>query len=599
MHRISDYEVADFWTYKLFNIDIKYNLKPLEVSSIPDAWAKRVANSYHKTGFICLGEKYTFGQIDELSDLFAMSLLKNKSLSKGDKIAIMMPNTLQYLVALLGILKSGLIVVNCNPLYTKDELSKQINDSKAKIIITLENVCKPTADALNEGLIPSVQEVIVTKLGDHLPIFKKHLVNFIVKNVKKMVPQYSFTNSVTVTPFLDMIKRSYKNDRKLLDKAEKEITLNDTAFLQYTGGTTGISKGAVLSHKNILINSIQIEQASKFIIEKNMLLRAQSQGITEFHALIPLPFYHIYALTCGLLTLMVNFGVAVSTLPNPRDFKALIKLFDDDKIVLISLISTLAKALVKNDNFKKIKLNKNTLVIAGGMPTDKDVAEEWFHLTGTKITEGYGMTETSPLISLNDVFNPKPGVAGYPVPQTLVKLRDDYNNDIPLGLGKEFPGELLVKGPQMMDGYYNNPDENSKIFTDDGFIATGDIATISADGSIDVVDRKKDMILVSGFNVYPSEIESKAMKTGLILECAAIAMPDDKTGEKVVLVAVPINSTVDKKSFMAILNSDLTNYKRPSLIVFADVLPKSPVGKILKKDIRNNFNSYLSGACNE
>ena len=592
IYRMSDAEVKDFWDHKLFNIDRPHHLQKLEYNSIPEAWEYRVSISHKRVGFICLDQKYTFDELDILSDKFAVSLLKKKYLNKGDRIAIMMPNTVQYFIALMGVLKAGLTVVNCNPLYTKEEISRQVRDSGAKILVTLENVCLAPAEAMNEGLMPSIQEVIITKLGDKLPGFKKYLVNFVVKHVKKMVPKYSFPKELKVTKFLDMFHHLSSHDNKTLNDVEKSIKLEDVAFLQYTGGTTGVSKGAILTHKNILINTMQAEYSLPRELEKKMLERMSSEGNINCHALLPLPFYHIYALSCGLFTLMINYGMAASTLPNPRDLKALIKLFHDEHIILAATISTLAKALVKNEDFKKVKLRKSTVIIAGGMPTEKEIADEWNCITGTHITEGYGMTETSPLLSINDVHNPEAGRAGYPVPETLFKLRDDDGNDLPLGHGPDVKGELLVKGPQMMSGYYNHPEENAAIFTDDGYIATGDIATVSKEGIVDIVDRKKDMILVSGFNVYPSEIEEKALKTGLLLECAAIAVPDKKTGEKVVLVAVALDKDKkDEKLVLDMLSKELTNYKRPSEVIFMEALPKTPVGKVLKKELRAMYSS--------
>jgi long-chain acyl-CoA synthetase len=580
--RLSDAEVAAFWQTSLQAIGRPALLSEARPRTVLQAWRQRVDASAHKNAIICLGGALTFAEIDQRSDAFAHYLLERPFLKQGDRIAIMLPNSSQYMIAILGILKAGMIVVNCNPLYTVPELQFQLVDSGAKMLLTLANLAK-TCTAVQA---PDLREVVVTEIGDALPQPKRWITNFVVRFVKKMVPAYHFDSRLVVSAYLQTQGSLSQEQKDKVRMLEQSILESDLAFIQYTGGTTGVAKGARLSQGSVAANMQQSTQSfASFWVEKVKELQDRP-GPENAVALIPLPFYHIYSLTCGILSCTVSLGMTTLTLPNPRDFKAFFKLLAHPDILVMGLISTLMKALMAQDDFAKVRLNPSTMITSGGMPTSPDVAADWNKRTGTSVNEGYGLTEASPLLAVSDGNNPRSAVAGYPASSTLIKIRDESGRDLPLGKGPSVQGELLAKGPQIMQGYFNQAEETAKVFSDDGYLMTGDIAVIHADGLIEIVDRKKDMILVSGFNVYPSEIEAKAMATGLLLECACIGAADAKSGEKVVLYAVPLDKTLDAARLNEALTAGLTNYKRPTEIVFVDSLPKNPVGKILRREVR-------------
>ncbi len=581
-HRLSDAEVAAFWQKSLRAIGRPAVLDESYPHTVLQAWRRRVTLSAHKNAVICLGGTLTFAEIDARSDAFAHYLLERPYLKRGDRVAIMLPNSTQYVVAILGILKAGMIVVNCNPLYTVPELQFQLIDSGAKMLLTLANLAKTCADVQ----VPELQEVVVSEIGDALPQPKRWITNFVVRYVKKMVPAYAFEKRLIVSSYLKTQDDLSPEQRERVRKVEQTILETDLAFIQYTGGTTGVAKGARLSHGNVAANMQQsIDTFVPAWMQKVKELQNRP-GSENAVALIPLPFYHIYSLTCGVLCCTVSLGMTALTLPNPRDFKAFFKLLAHPDVLVIGLISTLMKVLMAQDEFANVRLHTSVMITSGGMPTSPDVAADWNKRTGTSVNEGYGLTEASPLLAVSDGNHPRSAVAGYPAPSTLIKIRDEEGRDLPLGQGPSVQGELLAKGPQIMQGYFNQPDETTKVMSDDGYLMTGDIAVIHADGMIEIVDRKKDMILVSGFNVYPSEIEAKAMATGLLLECACIGVPDTKTGEKVVLYAVPMDKGLDATRLSEVLKESLTNYKRPAEIIFVDSLPKNPVGKILRREVR-------------
>ncbi|MDQ3233259.1 MAG: AMP-binding protein [Pseudobdellovibrionaceae bacterium] len=581
-NRLSDQTVNAFWQKCLNDIGRTFDYNLDGVDNLIQNWHRRVKKSAHKEAALCFGHAHTFAELDTLSDAVASYLIARPGMKAGDRVAIMMPNLTQYLISLIGVLKAGFIVVNCNPLYTKDEIEYQLRNSGAKILITLENVAKSPSEAS----VPDLQEVIVTKVGDLLPWPKRTLLNFAVRHIKKMVPAFAFAARIKVTPFRVMLTPPTSEQLIEVRAREKNIKGKDIAFLQYTGGTTGVSKGAALSHLSMLVNSRQAEAAFPEDLKNRVVMAQERADAANVKAVIPLPFYHIYSLTCGFFACAVDQGAAIVTLPNPRELKKLIDLMTLPDVAVAAMINTLMKALIMSKDFEGVQLDPRMVIVSGGMATSPDVAAEWKKRTQTTIIEGYGLTEASPLLSVANVKNPQSGSVGYPVAQTLIKLRDEEGYDLPLGAGPSVRGELLAKGQQVMLRYWNMDAEDAHIFSDDHYLLTGDIATIAPDGMIEIVDRKKDMILVSGFNVYPNEIDAKVMTTGLVKECAAIGLPDGKTGERVVLYAVPHAAGLTQEQLQKALAETLTNYKRPSQIVFVDSLPKSPIGKILRREVK-------------
>ena len=576
--RISDDEVQDFWekSWKTLGRAAKVDIG--EHDTLIKMWAERVKISGHKLAIECLGGGLTYHDVDEMSDRFATYLINRPFLERGHCVALMLPNLSQYLVAIIGLLKAGMVGININPLYTKTEIENVLNDSKAQLLLTLANLASVPAGAH----APHLKEVIVTEVADCLPTTKRILINFMIRYVKRMVPKYRFDKRIIVSRFLSICDVDVSASREKLDSILATVKTEDTGLIQYTGGTTGVSKGAVLSHHNILIN---IRQSFYGLpqelvnIPKDYLKKPDASNAV---ALLPIPFYHIYGLCSGLLFNSLGAGSCVRTLPNPRDLKALMKLMGPD-LVVFAAINTLLKAVVTQPDIGKLKLD-NMITIAGGMATSPDVSRDWLAKTKSIILEGYGLTEAAPLLTISDFRSKQGGVAGYALPSTLIKLRDADGNDIPLGNGEK--GEILAKGPQVMKGYFDNPEETARVFSDDGFLMTGDIGTIAADGLMRIVDRKKDMILVSGFNVYPHEIEDVTLETGLVVECAVVGVPSEKTGEQVILYAVPVEADLKAEDLKNKVSESLTNYKRPSHIVFIEELPKTPVGKILRREVR-------------
>ncbi len=580
--RLPDQEVAAFWERVQIRIGREAKVDHRGMNTIPKMWRWRVGLSGHKIALECLGQSLTFDAIDAMSDQIAAYLLSRPYLQRGDRVGIMLPNVGQYLLIVLGIQKAGMVVVNCNPLYTRKEIQDQLVNAEAKILFTIPNVAKSPAEAE----IPCLQEVVLTEIGDLLPKLKRTLLNFVVRHVKKMIPPFQFAKHLTVTPFRSLLQPVSVETRERIRKIEQDIKAEDLAFIQYTGGTTGISKGAMITHSAMVYNMLQ----SKAGFRKDVVSKAEEMlqvpGPANAMCLHPLPFYHIYGLICCLLT-ATACGAGTITLPNPRDLKALIKLIGRKDLMMLTSINTMLKVLLNDPGLEKLKLPPEFVVVAGGMATTPDVSKNWVLKTGTKIQEGYGLTEASPMLTMVDPVNPQSGVAGYALPETLIKLRDEDGNDLTLGAGSEVRGEILAKGPQLMLGYFKNAKETAHLISDDGFLQTGDVGTISPDGLLEIVDRKKDMILVSGFCVYPSEVEARAQESGLVLECAAIGRPDKRSGERVVLFVVPKDATVKKEELIKFLNDSLTNYKRPMEIHFVEVLPKSAVGKILRRKVRD------------
>jgi long-chain acyl-CoA synthetase len=519
-------------------------------------------NNPQRPAFTNMGVKITYGELDRLTTHFAAFLQNELKLKKGDRIAIQMPNLLQFPVAVFGAFKAGLIVVNTNPLYTAKEMQHQFKDSGAKAIVILANY-----GHLLEEVLPKtdIQSIIMTEIGDLFPFPKNLLVNSVVKYVKKMVPAYNLPQAYHFNQAL-----SLGQSLKLTPVPMKQ---EDIAFLQYTGGTTGVSKGAMLTHKNILANMLQIVAWMGTKLKKN-----------EEVAITCLPMYHIFSLTVNCLAFMW-YGATNVLITNPRDFKALIKDMKRQPFTIMNGVNTLFNALMNHPDFKSIDFSSVKVSVAGGMALQRAVTERWQEATQSLLIEGYGLTEASPVVCCNPINGgDRVGTIGMPLPSTDVKLVDDEGKEI-TALGQQ--GELLCKGPQVMAGYWQRPDETAKVMTSDGWLKTGDVATIDTDGYFKIVDRKKDMILVSGFNVYPNEVEDAIASHPQVLEVAAIGIPDEHSGEVVKVFVVKRNDEVTEKDVIEHAKKSLTNYKVPKLVEFRKELPKTNVGKILRRALRD------------
>ena len=531
-----------------------------EYASLADVLEKSIEQFRNLVAYECMGVEFTYDDLDRYTQDFASYLQNVLGLNKGDRVAVMMPNLLQYPIAIFGILRAGLVVVNVNPLYTPRELEHQLKDSGARAIVIVENFCVTLQQVLDKT---PVETVITTQLGDMHPFPKNLLVNAVVKYRKKLVPKWTIADTVPLRTAL------------ALGKAEPyhrlPLTHQDTAFLQYTGGTTGLSKGAQLLHGNIVANLLQMRAWMSVLNEpgKECVITA-------------LPLYHIFALSVNCLVFMSIGGKSV-LITNPRDMDGFVGELRRHRFTAFTGVNTLYNGLLHSPDFDKIDFSALKMVVGGGTAVQQAVAEQWQKRTGKGLTEGYGLTETSPGVSFSPLDKPAwNGTIGVPLPSTLVSLRDDDNREVPLGA----PGELCVKGPQVMAGYWQKPEENAKVFTVDGYLKTGDVAVMDERGYMRIVDRKKDMILVSGFNVYPNEIEGVVAMHPGVLECACIGVPDDKSGEAVKVFVVRKDSQLSADSLREHCREQLTGYKVPKLFEFRDSLPKTPVGKILRKELR-------------
>ncbi|MEC9281072.1 MAG: AMP-binding protein [Bdellovibrionota bacterium] len=512
-----------------------------------------------KEAFHCMGKDLTFSDLDTRSKAFACYLTENLGLKKGDRIAIQMPNVLQFPIALFGAVRAGLVVVNTNPLYTEREMEHQFKDAGVKAIVILANF----ADKL-EKILPktSIKHVIVTELGDQLGFPKSLIVNKVVKHIKKMVPNFHLPQAID---FNHCIK--WGRGKRL---RPVEMELDDTAILQYTGGTTGVAKGAELTHRNLLSNMMQI---------RCWMRTALKEG--EEVILTPLPLYHVFSFTVNLLA-FTYLGCKNVLITNPRDIPGFIKEMKAHKFTVMTGLNTLFNALMNHPEFSSVDFSPLKISVAGGMAMQKAVMERWLEKTGTHIAEGYGLTETSPVLCCNPIDgSEKVGSIGLPLPSTDIMICDDDGNEVPMGEA----GELWAKGPQVMKGYWNRPDETEKIITNDGWLKTGDVAMVDEQGYFKIVDRKKDMILVSGFNVYPNEIEDVVVKMEKVLEVAAIGVPDERSGEVVKVFVVKKDDGLTAEEILNFCKENLTGYKRPKFVEFRDELPKSNVGKILRKEL--------------
>ena len=511
--------------------------------------------------YINMGKVLTFRKLEERSRAFAAYLQNELRLEKGDRIALMMPNLLQYPIALFGALRAGLVVVNVNPLYTPRELAHQLNDSGAKAIVIISNFAATLEKVVFET---GIQHVILTRMGDQLSFGKRTLVNFVVKYIKKLVPKYKLPHAVSFREALSIGKqRQY---------VKPQLQSSDLAFLQYTGGTTGVAKGAMLSHANIVANIAQ----AKWVGEP--LLRGVKDGV----AVIPLPLYHIFALTLNCL-LFIELGITSLLITNPRDIPSFIKELKRYRCVAITGVNTLFNALLNNEHFKEVDFSSLRLSVGGGASIQSAVAKRWFDTTGSHIIEGYGMTECSPIIAAarNDATEHN-GSIGVPVPNTDIRIVDEQGNDVPLGER----GELWVKGPQVMQGYWNRPEDSAEVLTD-GWMATGDIVVMGSDLNLRIVDRKKDMIIVSGFNVYPNEIEDVVAHNPKVGEVVAIGVPHPVSGETVKIFVTKKDESLTREELRNYCRQYLTGYKIPKDIEFRDELPKTNVGKILRRVLRD------------
>ena len=520
-----------------------------------------------RKAYVGLGKELSFGELDRMSRALG-AWLQNRGLNKGDRVAIMMPNVLQYPVALAAVLRAGLVVVNTNPLYTPRELEHQLKDSGAKAIIILENFATTLQQVIGRT---QVKEVIVATMGDMLGFPKGAIVNFVVRTVKKMVPPHQLQNTVSFKSALA------QGERLMLDTPK--IGHEDVAFLQYTGGTTGLAKGATLVHRNIIANILQSEAWLQPALN-NPKKGPPPEQLTWVCAL---PLYHIFSLTaCCLLGMRVG-GLNI-LIPNPRDIPALIKEIRPYRFNLFPAVNTLFNGLANNEEFRKLDFSQLRVSLGGGMAVQEAVARQWLEVTGCPICEAYGLSETSPGATANptdtDAFT---GTIGLPFPSTDVAILDDNGQPVPLGER----GEIAIRGPQVMTGYWGHPDETAKVMTPDGFFKTGDIGIMDERGYTKIVDRKKDMILVSGFNVYPNEIEGVVADHPGVLEVAAVGVPDANSGEAVKLFIVKKDPALTEKDVMAFCAKHLTGYKKPKYVEFRAELPKTNVGKILRRELRD------------
>ncbi len=529
-------------------------------TSILDVFDESARRFPDRKAFTNMGKSLTYRELDEKSTAFAAFLQNELKLKKGDRIAIQMPNVLQFPIAMFGALKAGLVCVNTNPLYTDREMKHQFLDAGAKAVVIVANFAANLEKILKDTRI---EHVIVTELGDQLGLPKSLVVNAVVKHVKKMVPRYSLPRAI---PFNAALAKGAR-----MTLAPQPRSIGDVAFLQYTGGTTGVSKGAMLTHGNCVANMEQIVLWMRTLLKEG-----------EEIAIAALPMYHIFCLTVHGLAIC-KFGGENVLITNPRDIPAFIKTLKTTPFTVLTGVNTLFNALMNHPEFDGKGFKKLKISVAGGMALQKAVAERWMKLTETPIAEGYGLTETSPVVCVNPIDGrDKVGTIGLPVPSTDVKLVDESENEVPLGQS----GELCVKGPQVMKGYWQRPDETAAMMTKDGWLKTGDIAVVDEEGYFRIVDRKKDMILVSGFNVYPNEVEDVMAAHPGVLEVAAIGAPDEKSGEVVKIVVVKKDPGVTAEDLIGFARERMTNYKVPRFVEFRSELPKTNVGKILRRALR-------------
>ena len=544
---------------KSYPSEIAHEIPELAYSSVAGLLEDACKNYASLTAFTCMGKSITYSEVDEKSKIIG-GWLQSKGLQKGDRVAIMMPNILQYTVILPAILRAGYVVVNVNPLYTPRELEHQLKDSGAKAIFVLENFAT-TFEQVRSKV--GVEHVVVTNMGDMLGGLKGAIVNLVVRKIKKMVPSWNLPGHHS---FKSVIATNHA-------MTPAELAHDDVAFLQYTGGTTGVSKGATLSNSNVLSNAAQNDEWLKVV------------NIPDNPTYIcALPLYHIFALTVNMIMGM-RLGAHNVLIPNPRDIPGFVKELGKYEYHVFPGLNTLFNALLNNEDFKKLDFKALKLTLGGGMAVQQPVAECWKELTGCNVSEGYGLSETSPVATANRFDAPKfSGTIGLPLPSTEISIRDDAGK--PVAMGEV--GEICIRGPQVMVGYWNRPEATADTMTKDGYFKSGDMGFMNEHGQTKIVDRKKDMILVSGFNVYPNEVEEVAVGHEHILEAAAVGVPDDHSGEVVKLFVVKTDPSMTADDVKTWCKNGLTNYKRPAHVEFRDELPKTNVGKILRRELRDN-----------
>ena len=549
---------------------VKTEIDETLYQSIPDVFRQSVEKFANQPAFQNMGKTLTYAEVGKLAQDFASYLQNVLKLPRGERVAIMLPNLLQYPIALFGILQAGLVAVNTNPLYTPRELEHQLKDSGATTIIVLENF----ANTL-ELVLPRTQikHVIVASVGEMFGFFKGSLINFVLRKVKKMVPEYRISDTI---PFQTALKEGAAHTFRPVT-----LTREDTALLQYTGGTTGVAKGAILSHGNICAN---MQQAAEWIVN---LLRPGKETV-----IAALPLYHIFALTVNLM-IFTQAGSKIILITNPRDMKSFIGDMKKERVSVFVGVNTLFNGMVNQPDFATVDFSSLKLTLGGGMATQKAVAEKWKSITGTPIVEAYGLTEASPGVCANPLNIPAyTGGIGLPIPSTEIELRDADGNEVAQGQ----PGEMWIRGPQVMKGYWNRPEETAKVLDARGFLATGDIAVMDEKGWFKLVDRKKDLIVVSGFNVYPNEVEDVAASHPKVLEAACIGVSSPKTGEALKLFIVKKDESLTAEELIAFCRTELTAYKVPKDIEFRDELPKSNVGKILRRELRKEAEQNAASA---
>ncbi len=539
------------------------DIDPAKYSSLVALLEESFRKYESRVAYNFMGKDLTFGQTDSLS-LAVAAYLQGLGLVKGDRVAIMMPNVPQYPIAVAAILRAGFVVVNVNPLYTARELEHQLKDSGSKAIIIIENF----AHTLEKCIAATpVKHVVLCSMGDRLGLLKGTLVNYVVRNVKKMVPAYNLPHAVR---FNEAVARGTKAPFK-----KPDIKADDVAVLQYTGGTTGVSKGAVLLHRNVIANTLQSEAWYAPAMAK---VPAEQQPTT----VCALPLYHVFAFTVGMM-LSMRTGGKLILIPNPRDIPGVLKELSKHTIHSFPAVNTLFNGLANHPDFNTVDWSHLKVAVGGGTAVQSGVAKLWFEKTGCPICEGYGLSETSPTVSCNPITsNEYTGTIGVPLPSTYMKLLDDDGVEVAEGQS----GEIAIKGPQVMAGYWQRPDETAKVMTPDGYFKTGDIGVVDARGFFKIVDRKKDMILVSGFNVFPTELEDVVTQMPGVLECACVGVVDAKSGEAVKLVIVKKDPNLSEEDVRNFCKENLTGYKQPKVVEFRADLPKTPVGKILRRELR-------------
>jgi long-chain acyl-CoA synthetase len=537
--------------------------------SLADLLESAFRKHARRDALCCMDSRLSYRDIDELSSACG-AWLQSLGLERGARIALMMPNVPQYLVAIAAVLRAGYVVVNVNPLYTARELEHQLKDSGAVAIIVLENFASTLEEVLpNSG----VRHVVLASIGELLGFWRGRLIDFAVRHLRRMVPEFALPvgGGHTVTRFADTLADGSKMSLKRVD-----LGPDDVAFLQYTGGTTGVSKGATLLHRNVVANIMQCEAWFKPMLDK-----AGNEPMTVVCAL---PLYHIFALTiCAMLG--AHYGAMNLLIPNPRDIPGLVRTLSRHRVNMFPAVNTLFNALANDAEFARLDFSGLLVSNGGGMAVQQATAEKWLKVTGCPVVEGYGLSETSPVATSNRLdVQAFTGTIGLPMPSTEVAIRDDEGRDVALGS----PGEICIRGPQVMAGYWNRPDETANVMTPDGFFKSGDVGIMDERGYVRIVDRKKDMILVSGFNVYPNEIEQVVSLHPGVLECAAIGIADVKSGEAVKLFVVKSDATLSEDDLNSYCRDNFTAYKRPKYIEFRDELPKSNVGKILRRELRSS-----------